>query len=240
MKIIVCENYDEMSKEGAKIIAALLKEKPDCILGLATGSTPVGMYKELAEMNKAGEITFKNVTSYNLDEYYPLAPDHDQSYRYFMNKNLFNNVDIDIAKTHVPDGLAEDPAAMGAAYDAEIEAAGGIDLQVLGLGPNGHIAFNEPEDELYVGTHLTGLTDSTIEANSRFFASKADVPTQAVTMGIGTIMKAKKIVVLASGKAKHAVIEKMMDGRITTQVPGTILKCHPDVVLICDKAAMEG
>ena len=126
MKLIVCENYDEMSLEGAKIIADLLKNKPDCILGLATGSTPVGMYKELAKMNKAGEISFKDVTSYNLDEYYPLAPDHDQSYRYFMNQNLFNNVDIDIAKTHVPDGLAEDPAAMGAAYDAEIEAAGGI------------------------------------------------------------------------------------------------------------------
>lgn len=240
MKIIVCENYDEMSKEGAKIIAALLKEKPECVLGLATGSTPVGMYKELAKMNKAGEISFKDATSYNLDEYYPLAPDHDQSYRYFMNQNLFNHVDIDIAKTHVPDGLAEDPAAMGAAYDAAIEAAGGIDLQVLGLGPNGHIAFNEPEENLYVGTHLTGLTDSTIEANSRFFASKDDVPTQAVTMGIGTIMKAKKIIVLASGKAKHYVMEKMMDDRITTQVPGTILKCHPDVVLICDKAAMNG
>ena len=193
MRIIVCENADAVAKEAAKIFAAQVYMKPNSVLGLATGSTPVGMYQELAKMNKAGEISFKEVTSYNLDEYYPLAPDHDQSYRYFMNQNLFNHVDIDIAKTHVPDGLAEDPAAMGAAYDAAVEASGGIDLQVLGLGPNGHIAFNEPEDELYVGTHLTGLTDSTIEANSRFFASKEDVPTQAVTMGIGTIMKAKKI-----------------------------------------------
>ena len=142
MKIVVCESYEEMSRKGAEVIAELLKNKPTCVLGLATGSTPVGMYKELAAMNKSGEITFRDVTSYNLDEYYPLAPDHDQSYRYFMNTNLFNHIDIDKTRTNVPDGLAEDPNAMGAAYDAAIEAAGGIDLQVLGLGPNGHIAFN--------------------------------------------------------------------------------------------------
>ncbi len=240
MKIIVCENYEEMSKAGAEIIAETVKNNPSCVLCLATGSTPVSMYQCLAAKNKAGEITFKDVTSYNLDEYYPLAPDHDQSYRYFMNHNLFDHIDIDKAKTHVPDGLAADPAAMGKAYDEAIIDAGGIDLQVLGLGPNGHIAFNEPEDELYAGTHLTGLTDSTIEANSRFFASKADVPTQAVTMGIGSIMKARKIIVLASGKGKHAVIEKMQDDRITTQVPATLLKAHPDVVIICDKDAYNG
>ena len=240
MKLIVCENYDEMSKEGAKIIADLLKNKPECILGLATGSTPVGMYKELARMNKAGEITFKNVTSYNLDEYYPLAPDHDQSYRYFMNHNLFDHVDIDKSRTHVPDGLAKDPAKMGKEYDEEIEKAGGIDLQVLGLGPNGHIAFNEPEEELYAGTHLTGLTESTIKANSRFFASIDDVPKQAVTMGIGSIMKAKKIIVLASGKGKHPVVEKILSGRITTKCPGTLLLAHADVTLIVDKDAYNG
>ena len=240
MKIIVTESYEEMSRKGAEYIAALLKSKPDCILGLATGSTPVGMYKCLSEMNKAGEITFKGVTSFNLDEYYPLAPDHDQSYRYFMNNNLFYHIDIDMNKTHVPDGLAKDPEQMGKDYDAAIEAAGGIDLQVLGLGPNGHIAFNEPEEELYVGTHLTGLTESTIKANSRFFASVEDVPTQAVTMGLGSIMKAKQIIVLASGKAKHSVIEKMLGGRITTRVPSTLLLTHPNVVLICDKEAYEG
>ena len=240
MKLIICENYEEMSKKGAEIIAELLKAKPDCVLGLATGSTPVGMYDELARMNKAGEITFKDVTSYNLDEYYPLAPTHDQSYRYFMNKNLFDKVDIDKSKTHVPDGLAADPAAMGKAYDEAIEAAGGIDLQVLGLGPNGHIAFNEPEEALYAGTHLTGLTDSTIEANSRFFASKADVPTQAVTMGIGSIMKAKKIITLASGKGKHDAVSKILSGRITTSCPGTLLLAHADVTLIIDRAAYEG
>lgn len=204
MKIIVTDSYEDMSQKGAEYIAALLKTKPNCILGLATGSTPVGMYKCLSEMNKAGEITFKDVTSYNLDEYYPLSPDHDQSYRYFMNNNLFYHIDIDMNKTHVPDGLASDPEQMGKEYDEAIEQAGGIDLQVLGLGPNGHIAFNEPEEELYVGTHLTGLTQSTIRANSRFFESIEDVPTQAVTMGLGSIMKAKQIIVLASGKAKHA------------------------------------
>ena len=240
MKLVVCENYDEMSKVGAEIIADLLKEQPKCVLGLATGSTPVGMYKKLAEKNAAGEISFKDVTSFNLDEYYPLAPDHDQSYRYFMNVNLFDHVDIDKARTHVPDGLAKDPAAMGEAYDAAIEAAGGIDLQVLGLGPNGHIAFNEPEEELYAGTHLTGLTESTIRANSRFFASVDDVPKQAVTMGIGSIMKARKIIVLASGKGKHAVVAKMLSGRITTMCPGTLLLAHADVTLIVDKEAFEG
>ncbi|MDD4125713.1 MAG: glucosamine-6-phosphate deaminase [Eubacteriales bacterium] len=240
MKLIVCENYGEMSEKGAKIIAELLKAKPNCILGLATGSTPVGMYEELVKMNKAGEITFKDVTTYNLDEYYPLAPDHDQSYRYFMNHNLFNHVDIDKSRTHVPNGLAGDPAAEGEAYDKAIENAGYTDLQVLGVGQNGHIGFNEPEEELYVGTHLTALTENTIEANARFFASKDDVPTRAITMGMGSIMKARTILVLAGGKNKHFVVSKMLDDRITAFVPATLLKLHKDVILICDKAAYEG
>ena len=241
IKVIVCENYEQMSEEGAKVIAAQLKAKPDSILGLATGSTPVGMYQCLQKMNKAGEISFKDVTSYNLDEYYPLAPTHDQSYRYFMNFNLFDHVDIDKNRTHVPNGLAKDPAEEGKAYDAAVAAAGGIDLQVLGLGQNGHIGFNEPEDELYADTHLTDLTDNTIEANARFFASKDDVPTQAITMGLATIMQAKQILVLASGANKHDVVKKMVsDDRITTQVPCTVLKAHKDVILICDKAAYNG
>lgn len=241
LKVIVCDNYEQMSEEGAKIIAEQLKAKADSVLGLATGSTPVGMYQCLQKMNKAGEISFKDVTSYNLDEYYPLAPTHDQSYRYFMNVNLFDHVDIDKAKTHVPNGLAKDPAEEGKAYDAAVVEAGGIDIQVLGVGQNGHIGFNEPEDELYAGTHLTNLTDNTIEANARFFASKEDVPTQAITMGLATIMQAKKILVLASGANKHAVVKKMVeDDRITTQIPCTVLKAHKDVVLICDKAAYNG
>ena len=240
MKIIVCENYAEMSARAAELIADLVKAKPDCVLGLATGSTPVGMYKELIAKNTAGEISFKDVTTYNLDEYYPIEPTHEQSYRYFMNVNLFDHIDIDKAKTFVPNGLTENPEEEGAAYDAAIEAAGGVDLQVLGIAQNGHIAFNEPDDALIAGTHITSLTDDTIEANSRFFASKEDVPTRAFTMGIGSIMKAKKIILLANGANKHAAIAQMLDDKITTQCPATILKAHPDVYLFCDKAAYEG
>lgn len=240
MKIIVCENYAEISARAAELIADLVKEKPNCVLGLATGSTPVGMYKELIAKNTAGEISFKDVTTYNLDEYYPIEPTHEQSYRYFMNVNLFDHIDIDKAKTFVPNGLTENPEEEGAAYDAAIEAAGGVDLQVLGIGQNGHIAFNEPDDALIAGTHITSLTDDTIEANSRFFASKEDVPTRAFTMGIGSIMKAKKIILLANGANKHAAIAQMLDDKITTQCPATILKAHPDVYLFCDKAAYEG
>ncbi len=240
MKIIVCENYAEISARAAELIADLVKAKPDCVLGLATGSTPVGMYKDLIAKNTAGEISFKDVTTYNLDEYYPIEPTHEQSYRYFMNVNLFDHIDIDKAKTFVPNGLTENPEEEGAAYDAAIEAAGGVDLQVLGIGQNGHIAFNEPDDALIAGTHITSLTDDTIEANSRFFASKEDVPTRAFTMGIGSIMKAKKIILLANGANKHAAIAQMLDDKITTQCPATILKAHPDVYLFCDKAAYEG
>ncbi|MCQ2431555.1 MAG: glucosamine-6-phosphate deaminase [Clostridia bacterium] len=240
MKIIVCENYEEISQEAAKLVADLMTAKPDCVLGLATGSTPVGMYKKLVEMNKKGEISFEKVTSYNLDEYYPIEPTHDQSYRYFMNQNLFDHVNIDKSKTFVPNGLTKDPAKEGAAYDAAIDAAGGIDLQILGIGQNGHIGFNEPDDALIAGTHITSLTENTIEANSRFFASKADVPTQAFTMGMGSIMKAKKIVLLANGTNKHAAVAQMLDDKITTSCPATFLKLHKDVILICDKAALNG
>ncbi len=240
MKIIVCENYEEMSAKAAEIFAEQIKAKPDSILGLATGSTPVGMYKALIAKNEAGEISFADITTYNLDEYYPLAPTHEQSYRYFMNDNLFDHIDIDKARTFVPNGLAEDPAAEGARYDAAIEAAGGVDLQVLGIGVNGHIAFNEPDDALIAGTHLTGLTEETIESNARFFASKDDVPTRALTMGIGNIMKAKKIVLLANGANKHDAVAQLLDDKITTRCPATILKAHADFTLICDKAAYNG
>ena len=240
MRIIKTKDYNDMSRKAADIMASVITLNPTCTLGLATGSTPIGLYKNLIASYESGDLDFSKVHSINLDEYKGLSGDNDQSYRYFMNQNLFDHVNIDKANTNVPDGLAEDPAAMGEAYDAAIEAAGGIDLQVLGLGPNGHIAFNEPEEELYAGTHLTGLTESTIKANSRFFESIDDVPTQAVTMGIGSIMKAKKIIVLASGKGKHAVIEKIMSGRITTMCPGTLLLAHADVTLIIDKDAYEG
>ena len=237
MKIIVCENYDEMSLKGAEIVKEQVNSKPDCILGLATGSTPVGLYTCLAEMNKKGDVDFSKVTSFNLDEYYPISPENDQSYRYFMNENLFSKINIDITKTHVPNGMAEDPEKACKEYDESILAAGGIDLQILGIGQNGHIAFNEPADELYEGTHLTGLTESTIKANARFFEKEEDVPTKAVTMGIASIMRARKIIILANGPAKQEIVEKLINGGITTNIPASILKVHPDVTLICDRAA---
>lgn len=240
MKFIVCDSYDEMSRAGAEIIADLMKAKPACILGLATGSTPVGMYRELIRKNREGEIDFSAVETYNLDEYYPITPDNDQSYRYFMNKNLFDEVNIDKAKTHVPDGAAADAEAACRAYDAAYAQTGGADIQVLGIGQNGHIAFNEPEEALTVGTHVTGLTEDTIKANSRFFASIEDVPTRALTMGMGSIMMAKKIILLANGKNKHAAIAAMLDDKLTTAIPATLLKLHPDVVVICDKEAYNG
>lgn len=240
MRVIVCENYDEMSKEAAKLIEGLVTLNPECILGLATGSTPVGMYKILSEKCKKGELDFSSVKSYNLDEYYPISPDNDQSYRYFMNDNLFNHINIDKANTFVPNGQAEDIEKECKEYDEMIEKLGGADIQVLGIGNNGHIAFNEPDAELVAGTHVTGLTQSTIQANSRFFASIDDVPTKAVTMGMASIMKAKKIMLLASGKGKHEVVKKLLDDKITTANPATLLKLHKDVVIICDKEAYEG
>ena len=240
MRVIVCENYDEMSKVAAKLMEGLITLNPTCVLGLATGSTPVGMYKILSEKCKKGEIDFSTVKSYNLDEYYPISPDNDQSYRYFMNDNLFNHINIDKANTFVPDGQAKDIEKACKEYDEMIDKMGGADIQVLGIGNNGHIAFNEPDEELVAGTHVTGLTESTIQANSRFFASIDDVPTQAVTMGMASIMKAKKIMLLASGKGKHEALKKLLDDKITTSNPSTLLKLHGDVVIICDKDAYEG
>ncbi len=240
MKLIVCKNYEEMSAAAADIVADVMKANPACVLGLATGSTPVGMYKKLIEKNAAGEIDFSRVTTVNLDEYYPIAPDNDQSYRYFMNENLFNHVNIDKSKTYVPDGTAADPAAACEAYEEIVASVGAADIQVLGIGQNGHIGFNEPAAALEVRTHVTGLTESTIRANARFFASEADVPTQALTMGIGTILGAKKIIILANGAAKHDAIAKMLKGSLDTACPASMLNLHRDVVVICDEACMNG
>ncbi len=237
MRIIVCNDYNEMSKKAAKLVASQITLKPDCVLGLATGSTPIGLYDNLAEMNKRGEIDFSEVTTFNLDEYYPISPDNEQSYRYFMNKHLFDRVNIDKSRTHVPDGQTADPEAECENYENMINKSGGIDLQILGIGQNGHIGFNEPDTNLNTATHLTGLTESTIEANSRFFDSKDDVPTKALTMGIASILKSRKIILLASGRTKFKVVRELMNDGINTSVPATMLKVHPDVVLICDKEA---
>ena len=239
MKLIVCKDYQKMSERAALMVAGVVALKPDCTLGLATGSTPVGMYKRLVEMYNAGELDFSSVKTYNLDEYYPIKPTDPQSYRYFMNENLFDHINIDKANTHVMNGEAEDPDAECAAYDKEVEAAG-IDIQVLGIGRNGHIGFNEPSGKLVAATHLTALTESTVEANSRFFASPEEVPHHALTMGLSPIMKSKRIVILISGKEKHDALSAMLSGVIDTNVPATMLNMHPDVTVICDEEAYNG
>lgn len=239
MRLIVTKNYDEMSKVAANEMAEDIKKNPEIVLGLATGGTPVGMYKELIKMYNEGKLDFSKVTSINLDEYVGLSGEHDQSYRYFMNKNLFNHINIDKNKTFVPNGLAENIEEECEKYDERIQDLGGIDLQLLGLGANGHIGFNEPGEALSVGTHLTDLKESTIEANARFFDSIEDVPRKAITMGLGGIMKAKKIMVIASGEGKAAVVKAMMSGKITTEIPATMLQMHRDVLLIVDEAAAK-
>ena len=239
MKIYVADDYKGMSRKAASIIASQVTLKADSVLGLATGSTPIGMYEQLVEWYKAGDLDFSAVKTVNLDEYVGLAPEHDQSYRYFMNDNLFNHVNIDKTNTHVPNGLAADPAAECQRYDRVVEEMGGVDIQVLGMGHNGHIGFNEPADHFPLGTNLVDLQESTINANARFFASKDEVPKQAMTMGIHTIMKAKKILVVVNGEGKADIVKKAFTGPVTPQVPASILQLHPDVVLVGDKAALS-
>lgn len=240
MRVIQCSNYNELSLQAARLVASQMLLKPDCVLGLATGSTPIGMYAELVKLYQKGEIDFSRVTTFNLDEYYPISPESDQSYRYFMNQHLFSKVNIPMEHTHIPDGQTDNPERECANYEAMIDAAGGIDLQVLGIGQNGHIGFNEPDDSLNTATHMTALTRSTIEANARFFNAVSDVPTKALTMGIATILKSRKILLLASGALKRPVVQALLTDDINTNLPATMLKVHPDVVLICDKEAYTG
>ncbi len=237
MEFIISETYEEMSREAADVVETVMDELPSCVLGLATGSTPIGMYACLVEDCKEGKTSFADVTTFNLDEYVGLPGTHDQSYRYFMDENLFDSVDIDKARTNLPDGCAADPQAMCAAYEMAIEEAGGIDIQVLGLGHNGHIGFNEPADDFPVCTHPVDLTESTINANSRLFNSADEVPRQAVTMGIGTIMKARKVIVLANGSGKADIVKQAFTGPVVPQVPASVLQLHPDVTVVLDAEA---
>ncbi len=237
MNLIKTDSYEAMSKEAAKLIAAQMTAKPNSILGLATGSSPIGTYKELIRMNEAGEIDFSDITTVNLDEYVGLPRENDQSYYYFMNDNLFNHVNIDKARTHVPSGMAADAEAECSGYEALIQSLGGVDLQLLGLGHNGHIGFNEPDVDFSKVTHCVDLQESTIQANKRFFASIDDVPRKAYTMGIGTIMRAKKIVMVVSGADKADIVCKAFAGPVTPSVPASILQFHQDVTIICDAAA---
>ena len=240
MKFLVCNTYEEASQEAAKIFEEQLRAKPSSVLGLATGSTPLGLYRELIRAYQLGGLDFSAVTTINLDEYYPIAPTHEQSYRYFMNENLFKHINVDPAKTFVPDGQAASPEDESVSYDERIKRLGGIDLQLLGIGENGHIGFNEPGAALHASTHVEVLTESTRNANARFFASIDEVPTHAITTGMAGILTAHKIVLLACGKNKHAVVQAMLDDTVTTQIPATLLKCHPDVVFLCDNAAYKG
>ena len=237
MKIIKTADYNEMSRKAANLIGAQVIMKPNCILGLATGSSPIGTYKELIKRCEEGDLDFSQVQSVNLDEYKGLSRDNDQSYYYFMNHNLFDHINIDKANTHVPNGMESDAEKECANYEELIKSLGGIDLQLLGLGHNGHIGFNEPAEEFDKVTHCVDLQESTIEANKRFFASADDVPRQAYTMGIGTIMSAKKIVVVVSGEDKADIVKRAFSGPITPSVPASILQMHPDVTVICDAAA---
>ena len=240
MRIEVRKDYEEASRLAAEVLAGVIREKPDGVLGLATGSTPEGAYRVLVRLYEEGRLDFSRLHTVNLDEYQGLAPTHPQSYRAFMQAHLFDHVNIRPENTYVPDGLCADPAAEGRAYDARIGALGGIDLQLLGVGQNGHIGFNEPGESLIAPTHLTPLTDSTITANARFFDGRADVPTHALTMGMASIMRARRILLMMCGKNKHAAYRALLDDRITTQWPVTLLKMHPDVLVICDREAMEG
>ena len=239
MRIYEVKNYEELSRKAADIIAAQILLKPNCVLGLATGSTPVGAYKELIKKYEKGELDFSQVSSINLDEYKVLSEDNDQSYRYFMNHNLFDHVNIDKTRTHVPNGLEADSDKACADYNALIRSMGGIDLQLLGIGGNGHIGFNEPCEEFICDTHCVSLAQSTIEANARFFSSIDEVPKSAYTMGIGNIMSAKQVLLLASGTGKAQAVYDSCFGPVTPHVPASILQLHQNAVIIADSDALS-
>lgn len=237
MKIYKTKNYDAMSRTAANIISAQVIMKPNCVLGLATGSSPIGTYKQLVDWYNKGDINFAQVTTVNLDEYRGLTRDNDQSYYYFMHKNLFDHVNI--KASYLPDGTREDAEEECHHYEEIIRSLGGVDLQLLGLGHNGHIGFNEPADHFPKETHCVDLQERTIEANKRFFASIDDVPRQAYTMGIGTIMRARKILIIVSGEDKADIVRDAFFGPITPAVPASILQLHPDVTLVADEAALS-
>jgi glucosamine-6-phosphate deaminase len=239
MRIIVCENYEEVSKKAAQMILSQVTLKPNSVLGLATGSTPIGMYENLVKLNKNGDIDFSEVRTFNLDEYYNLPKENDQSYHYFMYKNLFNHININPANIHIPNGMTNDVEAECERYDSLIKEAGGVDIQVLGIGNNAHIGFNEPTVNFEKGTHLVELEESTIEANSRFFDNIEDVPKKAITMGVGSIFKSKKIMLIATGENKAEAIYNTVYGKVVPEVPASILQFHSDIVLILDKDAAK-
>ncbi len=239
MRIYRAKDYDDMSRKAANIISAQVILKPDCVLGLATGSTPIGAYKQLVEWYNKGDLDFSEVTTVNLDEYKELPRDNDQSYYYFMRENLFKHVNIPEGRSFLPDGTEPDSEKACSRYNEIIHQVGGIDLQLLGLGQNGHIGFNEPDDHFSLETHCVDLTPSTIEANKRFFEKKEDVPRQAYTMGIKTIMQAKRVLLVASGKEKAQALRDAVYGPVTPALPASILQYHKNVYIVADEAALS-
>lgn len=240
MKIIRAKDYNDMSRKAANIISAQVIMKPDCVLGLATGGTPVGTYKQLVEWYNKGDLDFSEVTTVNLDEYRGLPREHSESYWSFMHRNLFDLVNVNPASINLPDGTNMDAEAECARYDGVIERVGGVDLQLLGIGHDGHIGFNEPSDAFDLGTHCVDLKPETIEANKRFFEGNEDlVPKQAYTMGIRTIMQARKVLMVASGKDKAEILKKAFFGPVTPEVPASILQMHPDFILVADEDALS-
>lgn len=239
LKIYVENSYEGISKKAAIIIASKITTNPKSVLGLATGSTPVGMYKKLIDMYKKGIINFSNVITFNLDEYYRLPKENEGSYHYYMMQTFFNHINIPRENIHIPNGMVDDIEKECREYEGKIEKAGGIDIQVLGIGTNGHIGFNEPAEDLNIRTCLIDLTENTIKDNSRFFENKEDMPTKAISMGIASIMKAKKVILLASGENKAQAIKNMTNGYINTRHPASILQAHRDCILIIDKDAAK-
>jgi glucosamine-6-phosphate deaminase len=237
MKKIICKDYAEMSEQAAVIIATQIKNKPESVLGLPTGSTPIGTYNILRKMYDEGEVDFSKVMTFNLDEYYPLARDNSQSYHYYMKENLFGHVNILPDNVNIPNGEAEDPTQECVAYEEKLADVGGTDLQVLGIGRNGHIGFNEPDGELPLATRLVDLTPDTIDANARFFDNEEDVPKQALTMGVGGIFNSKHIVLLISGEGKAEITKELFSGEVSTQNPASLLNLHNNVTVIMDEEA---
>ena len=239
MKIYRAKDYTDMSRKAANIMSAQVIMKPHCVLGLATGSTPIGVYKQLIECYKNGDLDFSDVTTVNLDEYKGLPKEHEQSYYHFMYENLFKEINIDLNRTHIPNGMEKDVEKECSRYNHIIETVGGIDMQLLGLGHNGHIGFNEPGEFFEKMTHCINLTESTIAANQRFFDSIEDVPRQAYTMGIKSIMQAKKILLIVSGEDKAKILRDSLYGAVTSNVPASILQMHNDVIVVADEAALS-
>lgn len=237
MEIIIQESKEEASKIGARIVAKLMHNKYDCVLGLATGSTPILLYKELIRMHREEGLNFERVTTFNLDEYVGLAKDHPASYNTFMWENLFNDIEIPRHRVHIPDGLAPDIPVFCKQYEGAIQAAGGIDLQILGIGSDGHIGFNEPSSSLASRTRIKTLTRETLRDNARFFEGEEHVPHHVITMGVGTIMESRKCILLAFGENKAEAVAKMVEGPISAMVPASILQMHPEAIVITDEAA---